>query len=40
MTAEVSIRGAAVWTVRDGKIARASFYPNREDALRAVGLRE
>jgi ketosteroid isomerase-like protein len=40
MTAEVSLLGAAVWTVREGKIARASFYPNREDALRAVGLRE
>src|SRR4051812_13773165 len=38
MTAEVSLLGAAVWTVRDGKLARARFYPNREDALRAVGL--
>jgi ketosteroid isomerase-like protein len=40
MSAEVQIVAAAVWTVRDGKIARNCFYPNREDALRAVGLQE
>jgi ketosteroid isomerase-like protein len=39
-SAEVAIVAAAVWTVRDGKIARNCFYPNREDALEAVGLRE
>jgi ketosteroid isomerase-like protein len=38
--AEVSMLGAAVWTVRDGKIARACFYPYRADSLEAVGLRE
>lgn len=38
MSAEIEIAAAAVRTVRDGKIARSCFYPNREDALRAVGL--
>jgi ketosteroid isomerase-like protein len=38
--AEVSISGAAVWTVRDGKIARAEFYTDRSEALKAVGLAE
>jgi SnoaL-like protein len=38
MEVEVSIQGAAVWTVRDGKIARATFYTNRDDALKAAGL--
>jgi ketosteroid isomerase-like protein len=38
MTAEVRLRGAAVWTVRDGKISRAFFYTDREDALDDVGL--
>jgi len=36
--AEIEQVGASVWTLRDGKIARNCFYPNREDALRAVGL--
>ena len=40
MTAEVSVLGAAVWTFREGKIARASFYADREEALEAVGLSE
>ena len=38
--AEVSMLGASVWTVRDGKVARACFYPHRDDALEAVGLSE
>jgi ketosteroid isomerase-like protein len=38
MAVEVSLIGASVWTVRDGKIAKAAFYPNRRDALEAVGL--
>jgi ketosteroid isomerase-like protein len=38
MTAEVRLLGAAVWTVRDGLIARAFFYTDREDAVREVGL--
>jgi ketosteroid isomerase-like protein len=36
------VRGnvAAIWTVRDGKIARADFYTDRSGALKAVGLEE
>jgi ketosteroid isomerase-like protein len=40
VSAEISDIGAAVWTVRDGKIARICFYPSRAGALEAVGLRE
>ena len=40
MTAEVSTIGGAVWTVRDGKVARVAFYLNRNEALEAVGLSE
>src|SRR5271157_3775181 len=29
---------AAVWTVREGKIARTEFYLDRAEALKAVGL--
>lgn len=39
-TQEVELTAAAVWTVRDGKITRAEFYPTRNEALKAVGLRE
>jgi ketosteroid isomerase-like protein len=38
MSAEVRLFGAAVWTVRDGRIARAYFYVDRDDALKEVGL--
>jgi ketosteroid isomerase-like protein len=38
--AEVSVLGAAVWTVRGGKLARADFYAHRDQALEAVGLSE
>jgi ketosteroid isomerase-like protein len=37
---EVGQIAAAVWTVRDGKIARAEFYATRAEALEAVGRRE
>jgi len=39
---EEEVRGnhAAVWTLRDGKIAAAEFYASRLEALRAVGLEE
>jgi ketosteroid isomerase-like protein len=37
---EVRQIAAAVWTVREGKIARAEFYANRAEALKAVGLAE
>ncbi len=30
----------SVWTLREGKIARAGFYANRTEALKAVGLEE
>jgi ketosteroid isomerase-like protein len=38
--AEPESNDAAVWTVRDGKVARAEFYPDRDEALRAVGMEE
>ncbi|HEY2181312.1 MAG TPA: nuclear transport factor 2 family protein [Solirubrobacteraceae bacterium] len=37
---EVAFGGAAVWTVRDGKIAQIGFYTSRHEALKAVGLEE
>ena len=37
---EVKEAPGAVWTVRDGKIARAEFYTSREAALGAVGLHD
>jgi ketosteroid isomerase-like protein len=37
---EVKSRNAAIWTVRDGKVARAEFYADRARALEAVGLAE
>lgn len=38
MTAEVRLFGAAVWTVRGGRITRVYFYVDRRDALDEVGL--
>ena len=38
MTAEVRLYGAAVWTLREDRIAKAYFYADRGDALDAVGL--
>ena len=40
MTVEVSVAGGAVWTVRDGRVARVAFYLNRSEALKAAGLEE
>ena len=37
---EVPLTSAAVWTVRDGKVARVEFYADRDTALKAVGLEE
>ena len=37
MEKEVRLRGAAVWTVREGRIARACFYADRRAALNKVG---
>jgi ketosteroid isomerase-like protein len=39
-TAEVSVRSAAIWTVRGGKIRRVEFCADRPTALKAVGLEE
>jgi ketosteroid isomerase-like protein len=39
-TAEVKVDGSAVWTVREGKVARAEFFAHRADAFRAAGLAE
>ena len=37
--AEVSLTAAGVWTVRDGRIARAEFYAERAEALQRRGYR-
>jgi ketosteroid isomerase-like protein len=37
-TQEVVLSGAAVWTLRDEKIARAEFHGDRATALASVGL--
>ena len=37
---EVELVAAAVYFVRDGKLASVEFYANRAEALEAVGLRE
>ena len=38
MDAEVRMRGAAVWTVQGGKLARAFFYTDRAEAATDAGL--
>ena len=35
---EVEARGAAVWTLRDGKVICLKLYQTRDEALKAVGL--
>lgn len=40
MTAEVEIIGASIWIVRDGKVARIGFYPDRSQAFEAAGMSE
>ena len=37
---EVESRGAAVWTLREGKIVGFKIYQSSDDALAAVGLAE
>jgi ketosteroid isomerase-like protein len=34
----VESRGAAVWTLRDGKIVRFKIYQSSDEALKALGL--
>jgi ketosteroid isomerase-like protein len=36
---EVAFPAATVWSVRDGKVVRAEFFPDRARALEAAGLR-
>jgi ketosteroid isomerase-like protein len=38
MDEEVELVGAAIWTIRDGKVARYDAYVDRADALKAAGL--
>jgi ketosteroid isomerase-like protein len=38
--AEVKLEAASVWTLREGKIARAEFHTSREKAREAAGLSE
>ena len=37
---EVKVDGSAVWTISDGKVARAEFFAYRADAFKAAGLTE
>ena len=38
---EVDIRGATIWTIREGRVARVDFYAGgRDEALASVGLAE
>jgi ketosteroid isomerase-like protein len=37
---DVAATGAAVWTLREGKVIELKLYQSREEALRAVGLAE
>jgi ketosteroid isomerase-like protein len=37
---EVEARAVGVWTIREGKIVRVVWFPSRDEALEAVGLRE
>jgi ketosteroid isomerase-like protein len=38
--APVTLRAANVWTIRDAKVVQLVGYPNRAEALEAVGLAE
>ena len=38
--AEVNNLGAAIWTVVDGRVTRAVFYADPQEALEAAGLRD
>lgn len=37
---QVELEQYAVWTIRDGRIARVVWFPTRDEALKAVGLEE
>ena len=38
--ADVESHHAAVWTLRDGKVVRVTWFPTRAEALRAAGVAE
>ena len=38
MSDEIELNGSAIYTVRDGKIARAEYFARREDAFAAAGI--
>jgi ketosteroid isomerase-like protein len=38
--AEVRAPGALIWTLRDGLVTRVETFPDRTEALKAVGLSE
>ncbi len=40
MDTEVEMLGSAVWTVREGRIARAEFFTDRARAFETAGLPE
>jgi ketosteroid isomerase-like protein len=37
---EVAYRPAGIWTLRQGKVVQVVWFPTREEALEAVGLRQ
>ena len=37
---EMSLRGAAIWTLIDGQVSRIQIFLDREEALEAAGLSE
>ncbi len=39
-TGEISVTSAAVWTIREGKIAQIVFWADRSTALKALGLED
>ena len=39
-SAEITIKVADVWTIRDGKVLTLETFPQREEALEATGLSE
>jgi ketosteroid isomerase-like protein len=40
MDAEIGVRGVAIWTVRDGRVACVTFYADRAEGLAAAGLED
>jgi ketosteroid isomerase-like protein len=37
---EIKVDGSAVWTISEGKVARAEFFAHRTEAFKAAGLTE